>query len=49
MVHCKLLVVIHVGEYSERCDTFLDVVKKSNAFYNMGIMECETEDDFSHR
>ena len=48
MVHCKLLIVIHVEEYSERCNTFLDEVKKSNAICN-GIIECETEEDFSHR
>ena len=28
MVHCKLLIVIYLEEYNERCDTFLGVVKK---------------------
>ena len=46
MVHCNLLIVI---QYSERCDTFLDVVKKSDAVYKVGIIECETKKDFSHR
>ena len=41
MVHCRLLILIHVEEYSERYDTI--------AIYTVGIIQCETKEDFRHR